>query len=361
MLALALALAATAHAADPTVTMYQNFNQALNIPLDNGTSQGGTITTLGSFADVAACQKACIESKGPRCWSFVHMKDKTCLGVISPGFNPSYDENAVSGVVDWPCRNDDDCSLNGKCAAGKCNCRPAWKGARCETLNLLKATKGAGYRGVDDGHNTSSWGGAVLQGPDGKWHMWAAEMTEHCGIGAWAQNSRIIRATSDTPGGNYKRTQVVWEVFSHEPEVVPGNNGEYVMYFTAQLRSPHGDCNCCRTGQGPCDGSTGPGDCGHSPFMNETSTPTLGDSDPSWMSWTKVQFCYAQHPHMNIHQSTACNECTADEELIRPLLRQYQLVAASISNRVIAGWAHVLLLSTRTATRTCALCPAYLR
>ena len=89
--------------------------------------------------------------------------------VISPGFNPSYDEGAVSGVVNWPCRSDDDCSLNGKCISGTCQCRPAWKGDRCETLNLLPATKGAGYRGVDDGHNTSSWGGAVLQGPDGKW------------------------------------------------------------------------------------------------------------------------------------------------------------------------------------------------
>ena len=59
--------------------------------------------------------------------------------------------------------------------------------------------------------------------------MWAAEMTEHCGIGAWDYNSRIIRATSDSPGGKYERTEVVWEVFSHEPEVVPGNNGEYVM------------------------------------------------------------------------------------------------------------------------------------
>ena len=50
-----------------------------------------------------------------------------CFAVLSPGFNPSYDETAVSGVVDWPCRDDADCSLNGKCSAGVCACRPAWK------------------------------------------------------------------------------------------------------------------------------------------------------------------------------------------------------------------------------------------
>ena len=146
-----------------------------------------------------------------------------CYAVLSPGFNPSFDTTAVSGVVHWGCRTDDDCSLNGKCDVGSgiCRCRPAWKGDRCELLHLLPPTRGAGYRGVDNGHNTSSWGGAVLRGADGRYHMWAAEMTEHCGIGAWVQNSRVIHATSDTPGGAYKRTSIVWEVFSHEPEVVP--------------------------------------------------------------------------------------------------------------------------------------------
>lgn len=105
-----------------------------------------------------------------------------CFAVTSPGFNPSYDTTAVSGIMEWGCRSDEDCSLNGKCSAdsGHCSCRPAWKGPRCEQLNLLPPTRGAGYRGVDDGHNTSSWGGAVLKGSDGLYHMWAAEMTEHC-------------------------------------------------------------------------------------------------------------------------------------------------------------------------------------
>ena len=237
-----------------------------------------------------------------------------CFSVSSPGFNPSYDASAVSGIVKWRCRNDDDCSLNGKCDAstGACACRPAWKGHRCELLNLGEPTRGAGYRGTDDGHNTSSWGGAVLKGGDGVYHMWAAEMTEHCGIGTWQQNSRVIHATSATPGGVYTRKvrrafqnsprqhtnsrlevgasnassslltrpspaarahtaldaalrqDVTWEVFAHEPEVVPGPNGEYIMFFTADPRSEHGDCNCCRPGVGPCDGSTGPGDCAHS-------------------------------------------------------------------------------------------------
>ena len=207
-----------------------------------------------------------------------------CFAVLSPGFNPSWDTSAISGVVEWQCRTDDDCSLNGKCSSGKCTCRPAWTGLRCESLNLLPPMRKSGYRGVDGGHNTSSWGGAVLKGHDGQYHMWAAEMTEHCGIGTWQQNSRIIHATSTTPGGSYTRKDVTWEVFSHEPEVVPGPNGEFVMYFTADLRSDHGECNCCRPHHGPCDGSTGTGDCPRQVHSNLSSASQRGSN--SYMSWT---------------------------------------------------------------------------
>ena len=107
-------------------------------------------------------------------------------------------------------------------------------------------------------------------------------MTEHCGIGAWAQNSRIIRAESTSPGGPYLRKQVVYEVFSHEPEVVRGPNQEYVMYFTADLRSQKGLCNCCQPNVSKCDGSTGPSDCPSSSF-----NPRLRDSDPTLMAWAQ--------------------------------------------------------------------------
>ena len=34
-----------------------------------------------------------------------------------------------------------------------------------------------------------------------KWQMFAAEMIKSCGIGAWEQNSRIVRASSDAADG----------------------------------------------------------------------------------------------------------------------------------------------------------------
>lgn len=256
------------------VHLYHDYNQASGVIVPQGVSQGGTVIFLsGENSTLESCEERCATYEKQRCWSFVFLKEqKECYAVLSPGFNPSYDEGAVTGVLDWPCRNANDCSLNGKCTNGTCECRLPWIGHRCETLNLEPPKTDYGYQGVDDGHHTSSWGGAVLKHEDGLFHMWASEMTEHCGIGAWAQNSRVIHATSKTPTGPYQRRETVWEVFSHEPEVVPGPHGEYVMYFTADLRSPHGDCNCCRD---VCDGSTGPGDC----------PSILRDSDGSFMSF----------------------------------------------------------------------------
>lgn len=37
----------------------------------------------------------------------------------------------------WACETVQDCSLNGACTNGKCDCEPAWVGLDCGALNLL--------------------------------------------------------------------------------------------------------------------------------------------------------------------------------------------------------------------------------
>ena len=62
------------------------------------------------------------------------------------------------------------------------------------------------------------------------------------------------------------------------------------MFFTADFEradgGAHGWCSCCRPGFGPCDGSTGPGDC--------PSGGLVAWASATYMSWT----CYTEsNPH----------------------------------------------------------------
>jgi len=101
-----------------------------------------------------------------------------------------------------------------------------------------------------DGTNQSSWGGSVLWSAEDKlWYMFAAEMLLSCGLRAWACNSQVVvatspsldqrfiregtlnfgRADSDSDGGG---GGVLQPRFAHEPNVVRGPGGEWVIYFT---------------------------------------------------------------------------------------------------------------------------------
>ena len=69
------------------------------------------------------------------------------------------DSEIVSGQVAWPCRDDEDCSLNGVCTDGRCVCDAAWGGesGRCDELQFEPASFPQGY-GLSPPLN-SSWGG----------------------------------------------------------------------------------------------------------------------------------------------------------------------------------------------------------
>lgn len=145
------------------------------------------------------------------------------------------------------CGNDRDCSLNGRCRNGTCQCLAAWSGSHCAKLNLLPATKGAGLHAPHSSDpNSSSWGGSVGFDPVSKrWQMFAAEMVNSCGIGAWEQNSRIVRASSATPGGEYVVEEQIKPPFAHEPVLQRLADGRWLLYSIGNATSakpPRTDC-----------------------------------------------------------------------------------------------------------------------
>jgi hypothetical protein len=164
--------------------------------------------------------------------------------------------SAARAATSFPCATAADCALNGDCVNATCLCDAAWTtsaGAAfgCATLALLPAARGAGLHSLDSGANTSSWGGSVLRDEaTGQWHMWASEITAHCGINAWTYNSRIVHATSATPLGRFERDAEFAGVFSHEPTAVRDpTSGEWAVFYTSAIPSGRAACNCS-------DGST---------------------------------------------------------------------------------------------------------
>jgi hypothetical protein len=129
------------------------------------------------------------------------------------------------------CTNDMDCSLNGVCTSGSCHCDPAWNGSACDRLATLptdRAQPVAAYGGDSQPQpesqgartpNVSSWGGNILRGDDGRYHLWVSEFVNDCGLAAWRTNSQIAHATAITVTGPFVKRDVALGIFSHN--VVP--------------------------------------------------------------------------------------------------------------------------------------------
>ena len=58
-------------------------------------------------------------------------------------------------------------------------------------------------------------------------------MTHGCGINAWETNSEIVHIIGDLPTGPFTQAEVFAPPFAHEPDVVRGPHGEWVMTYSA--------------------------------------------------------------------------------------------------------------------------------
>ena len=49
----------------------------------------------------------------------------------------------------------------------------------------------------------------MLDNATGLFHMWSAEMLDHCGINSWTTNSHVIHAVAKSEAGPFNRTNEV--------------------------------------------------------------------------------------------------------------------------------------------------------
>eukprot|EP01084_Bolivina_argentea_P238247 400262_1 len=241
--------------------------------IDDPDNSNEWVTLLGIFPSEQDCINACIanSTNSFRCETYTWHNKKFvggwanhCYGRFGyPLWTPIQEQNVNSGRIIWKCQSDIDCFLNGKCKAnGNCTCNEAYSGPKCDILNLLPAKRNTGYNQTDKSNNKkiSSWGGAVLMDTNNtntntKYHMFAAQFDNYCGVNSWELNSIVIHAQS-TNGLNspFEYVSTIHHSFAHEPDATKGPNGEYVIYYVAYNYTNVPECNCNEPG----DGSTNP-------------------------------------------------------------------------------------------------------
>eukprot|EP01084_Bolivina_argentea_P216038 366970_1 len=237
---------------------------------------------LGNISSTDDCISACI-SHGNKissnCSSYSYFTNNypagdayksQCYGRFGdPIWNIMPYNGVNSGRIIYKCISPLNCSLNGACNTntGNCTCNIGWTGYRCNALNLLPATKGSGYNTYfsnDNKNNYSTWGGAVITdynnaNKNTKYHMFISQMINHCGLTSWTINSQVIHAQS-TNGWNspYKFIEIAKAPFATEPDIVYGNNGEFVLYYEHYTYSNLSPCNCSDGSTSHCKGPSVP-------------------------------------------------------------------------------------------------------
>lgn len=83
--------------------------------------------------------------------------------------------------------------------------------------------------GIED-PDWSYWGGDVIKGPDGTYHMFVARWPEKHGHEGWQSDSRIARCTATDPTGPFTfQEDIAGDTYGHNPAVVE-KDGTYAVF-----------------------------------------------------------------------------------------------------------------------------------
>lgn len=153
---------------------------------------------------------------------------------------------AAGCVLVLACSNDLDCSLNGVCNAGACDCRPGWVGGDCSALKIATVNASSGRNGLPV---SSSWGGNALL-VDGVYHLFYSVrrllgpastspftlrgsqriIGDNCTLNQWETNSACWRATSLNPAGPFVDAEQVMGAFCHNTVPARAPDGTILVF-----------------------------------------------------------------------------------------------------------------------------------
>jgi hypothetical protein len=190
------------------------------------------------------------------------------------------------------------CSLNGRCdsSTGVCACAPGWVGSNCRSLALLPLAPPSQQAYCH--FNDSTWGGSVIRGDDGVYHLFFSEMSNNCSLHDYGSVSRVAHATADRPQGPFVRRGIALPVFAHNPQIVRDpTDGTYLLYHIGDTvpESCVPDCrgaNAAAGGEAPSSAGGAPAGGGAAAACPKKGHGTsVATSASPWGPWT-------QHPYV---------------------------------------------------------------
>ena len=155
-----------------------------------------------------------------------------------------------------------------------------------------------------------TWGGNVLQEPDGSYHMMLDAMVngQTGGLGGWEQNSEVIHAVSDRPEGPFTMKSVVLPTQSTNPHLLYDPATQTYLLYT--LSTGFGKCGVgmpasrqCQSG-GKCVGGQCQG-CHKGVRGPTTKRPsTEPKRSPAADAQGYVQLARRERPKLLLHRAT---------------------------------------------------------
>lgn len=185
-----------------------------------------------------------------------------------------------------PCSSDLDCSLNGVCTAGVCVCDPPWRHARSEACSVMQVedhpddyVPAYGGPRIDTSYhaqNLTSWGGNIIHGDDGKYHLWVSAMDGGNGLAGWGHISRIDHAVAEDPMSVFVLADISLPKESHNASPLRAPNGSYIIWHIGSGAGGSGFAHHADSPAGPWHPLTGPACNNPAPVFLRNGTALCG-------------------------------------------------------------------------------------
>jgi hypothetical protein len=78
--------------------------------------------------------------------------------------------------------------------------------------------------------NTTSWGGNILLGSDGRYHLFVSAMGGGRGLSSWISNSQIDHGIADDPMDSFEKVGTALEREAHNASPIRAQNGSWLLF-----------------------------------------------------------------------------------------------------------------------------------